>query len=465
MKKLLTISLALLCLATLVWAQVWTYDSDFKTNLKSPHGVVVDPDGKIWICTYYHSPAYYDTIVTAAGTKMGIKPLLVYNADGTAASFSPLWVVDDNGTLDTLSNAARGLSKDKDGNILYSAYDELFRINYQTGALMGKVVPKSSTSLTEAACTDDGYIIIGHVASGNPWYVFDEDLDLYLTAEDVNTGLQRSICVSGDGNDVYMGKIYSGYNGVVHYHSEAGVDGPYTRVDTVGSVPTDTNSTKAKYGMIAQCLDWDPNGLLWVGTYWDGTAGSQTLEAFDGWYALDPSQGFAIVDTIGHSYGAYSTGATVGGGGFYSPRGIDWTADGHTAYIADFDGGVIMKFTNASPKGKGSAILDPVTDLGMTSKITEEGNKVIVADFRLLPNFPNPFNPTTNIPFEIQSERNVKLTVYDMLGREIATLLNDKVQAGRHTYQFDASGYASGMYIYRLEVDGQQISKSMIYVK
>jgi hypothetical protein len=119
----------------------------------------------------------------------------------------------------------------------------------------------------------------------------------------------------------------------------------------------------------------------------------------------------------------------VGGGGFYSPRGIDWTADGHTAYIADFDGGVIMKFTNASPKGKGSAILDPVTDLGMTVNITEEGKKVIVADFRLLPNFPNPFNPTTNIPFEIQSERNVKLTVYDMLGREIATLLNDKVQA------------------------------------
>lgn len=460
MKKLLTISLVLLCLSTLVWAQTWAYDSDFKTDLKSPHGVVVDPDGKIWICTYYHSPAYYDTILTAAGNKMGIKPLLVFNADGSEASISPVWVMDLDGVLDTLNNAARGLSKDVNGNILYSAYDELYRINYQTGAAMTKVIPKAATSLTEAATTSDGYIIVGHVSGGLPVYVYDEDFNLYSVAEDTNLGLQRSIIVSADGNDFYCGKIYSGPNGMVQYHSENGVDGPYVRSDTLGTVFTDTNVTVVKNNMWGQCADWDANGLMWVGTYWD-----VGVSDFTGWYALDPTQDYAIVDTIGHSWGKFVTGTTnLGGGAFYSPRGIDFSADGHTAYIADFDGGIVMKFTNANPKGPGSAEI-PLAELVNLGIKNEDGRKVLAVNFKLHPNFPNPFNPTTNIPFEIQTENLVKLTIYDLLGREVATLVNEKLSAGPHNYQFDASGYASGMYIYRLEVNGQQVSRSMIYLK
>lgn len=446
MKKLVTLSFVLLCLATFVWAQVWVYDSDFK-KLSQPHSVVVDKEGKIWICTY----AANDSIQTAEGVWKKVKALKVYNPDGSEVMSVKAGVFD--GVADTLFNAARGMSTDVDGNILYVAYDEMFRFNYQTGEGMNKAVPKAGASLTEPACTDDGYIFVAHVAGGNPVWIYAPDFSLYSVAEDTNLGLQRSILVTGDGKHFYLGKIYSGCNGVVDYYGPDGVDGEYARVDTFGTVFNDTGAVV--HNMWGQCLDWGPNGLMWVGTYWD-----VGVNDFTGWYALDPTQNWAIVDTIGHSLGKYVAGGPVGGGGFYSPRGISWTADGNTAYIADFDGGVVMKFTNAAPKGPGSTPIE-IFPLGI-----REGDKLTIAfDFTLRQNYPNPFNPTTTIPFEIKSENLVKLTVYDMLGREVATLVNEKLTPGNYNFKFDASGLASGMYIYRLDVNGQQAAKNMMYIK
>ncbi len=446
MKKLLTLMSAVLLLTAVVWAQVWVYQSDF-VKLSQPHSVVVDKENKVWICTYVNN----DSIQTAEGAWKKVKALKVYNQEGQEVMSVKHGVFD--GEADTLLNAARGMSTDNEGNILYVAYDELFKFNYQTGEAMKKVVPKAATSLTEAAATDDGYIFVAHVAGGHPVWIFDSDFNLYSVAEDTNAGLQRSILVTGDGKHFYLGKIYSGANGIVEYYGADGVDGEYARVDTFGTVFNDTGGVV--HNMWGQCLDWGPNGLMWVGTYWD-----VGVNDFTGWYALDPTQDWAIVDTIGSSWGKYVAGGPIGGGKFYSPRGISWTADGKTAYIADFDGGVVMKFTNENPKGPGSA---PIT---IFPSGIREGDKLTIAfDFTLKQNYPNPFNPTTTIPFEIKNENLVKLTIYDMLGREVATVVNEKLPAGSYNYKFDASGLASGMYIYRLDVNGQQAAKNMMYIK
>lgn len=86
-------------------------------------------------------------------------------------------------------------------------------------------------------------------------------------------------------------------------------------------------------------------------------------------------------------------------------------------------------------------------------------------EYYLAQNYPNPFNPTTNIRFAIPKSGNVKLSVYNILGQEVANLVNDVKEAGTYTIKWDASNLASGLYIYRLESAGQVISKKMTLLK
>jgi hypothetical protein len=80
-------------------------------------------------------------------------------------------------------------------------------------------------------------------------------------------------------------------------------------------------------------------------------------------------------------------------------------------------------------------------------------------------NYPNPFNPTTRISFELPSSQFVKLSVFNMLGQEVSTLLQTEMNAGSHFVNFDASQLSSGVYVYRLEAGGQVITRKMTLVK
>jgi hypothetical protein len=70
--------------------------------------------------------------------------------------------------------------------------------------------------------------------------------------------------------------------------------------------------------------------------------------------------------------------------------------------------------------------------------------------FSLEQNFPNPFNPTTTIYYELPTESRVSIVVYDLLGREVKRLVDETKEAGYHNQRFDASGIASGVYFYRM---------------
>lgn len=87
-------------------------------------------------------------------------------------------------------------------------------------------------------------------------------------------------------------------------------------------------------------------------------------------------------------------------------------------------------------------------------------------EFELEQNFPNPFNPTTNIRFALPSASNVALEVYNVLGQRVATLIsNEKMSAGRHSVKFDASQLGSGMYIYRIQAGNNISTKKMMLIK
>lgn len=87
------------------------------------------------------------------------------------------------------------------------------------------------------------------------------------------------------------------------------------------------------------------------------------------------------------------------------------------------------------------------------------------AEFHLAQNYPNPFNPNSDIRYQVSASGMVKLVVYDLLGREVAVLVNEMKQPGTHTVRFDASGLASGVYLYRMEAGSFIQTRKMLLIR
>jgi hypothetical protein len=85
--------------------------------------------------------------------------------------------------------------------------------------------------------------------------------------------------------------------------------------------------------------------------------------------------------------------------------------------------------------------------------------------YRLDQNYPNPFNPRTDIRYEISDVGFVRLAVYDILGREVATLVNERKSPGRYSVTWDASGQASGVYFYKLEAGHFTETKKLVLIR
>ncbi len=91
--------------------------------------------------------------------------------------------------------------------------------------------------------------------------------------------------------------------------------------------------------------------------------------------------------------------------------------------------------------------------------------KVLPSKYELYQNYPNPFNPTTKIKFSLPENAKVKISVYDVLGRELKTLLNKNIEAGYHSINFDAAQFTSGVYLYTIETNKFTQVKKMLLIK
>jgi YVTN family beta-propeller protein len=135
---------------------------------------------------------------------------------------------------------------------------------------------------------------------------------------------------------------------------------------------------------------------------------------------------------------------------------IEVSADGHRT----------QSLQNQSVSGGQTRVLH----LMMTTHV--DGSVETPKEFSLCQNFPNPFNPSTTISFTIAGSKEygvgsteTKLAVYDLLGREVAVLVNEKKQPGTYGVKFDASAFSSGVYIYRLQAGDFVASKKLVLVK
>jgi hypothetical protein len=86
-------------------------------------------------------------------------------------------------------------------------------------------------------------------------------------------------------------------------------------------------------------------------------------------------------------------------------------------------------------------------------------------EFALLPAYPNPFNPVTTIQFSIPELSEVKMSVYDIQGRMVETLLDENLSTGDHSFQWYAEGFPSGVYFLKLKSDRVSLTEKLILMK
>lgn len=469
MRHQLLLLLALLVAVPLAKAQTntWNYASIFPTDtlkVGNVHGLAVDPDGKVWIQSYYSSePFEFADTVIVNGTKgktFNINAIYVYNPDGTQATFSPILTLKQNGAVvDTLGlvytgqttqdgksyatyngsvqGTGRGMRASKaDGHIYVSQTARLYRLNYQTGEMMQKTNPFGA-SLTAATTDDAGNVYVAMVASnGGVVKRFSDDLqELDASLVSGLSGFSRSFEVAPDGNAIY----WAGYtNHAVHLYERNSEFDPFPTVPDTVLKGIDTESMAIH----------PVTGALWVSAgspndrpnQW---VGLQTNYQVQTWYAFDRTQ---LSKTNPNPMPLDSIAWQGGGDG--RPRGLAFTEDGEVAYIAQFSqpAPAVQKFI--------FSVANAVEPTG-----------VVPSGLTLSGNAPNPFSGATTISFALPTAARASLKVYDTLGREVATLVDGLLAPDTYRAEFDASRLAAGVYVYRLQVEGHTLTRTMTVVR
>jgi hypothetical protein len=140
--------------------------------------------------------------------------------------------------------------------------------------------------------------------------------------------------------------------------------------------------------------------------------------------------------------------------------GVDWEEQLtnikpwlHSVYFVDSENGWAV--------GSGGTIIS-TKDISLS--VTNEHSS-IPNEYKLLQNYPNPFNPTTKIIYEIVDKSYVSLTIYDILGKEVATLVNQEKPAGEYEVKFSGKDLTSGIYFYNLTAGNFRETKKMLLLK
>ncbi len=142
-------------------------------------------------------------------------------------------------------------------------------------------------------------------------------------------------------------------------------------------------------------------------------------------------------------------------------RGLDW----HYQYSADEHDLYAMCFTDST---KGYAVGSDATLLKTNTAGTVglgNNNLVLPVTYKLNQNYPNPFNPVTTITYEIPRNTFVKLKIYNILGREVVSLVNNIKEAGFHKIRWNASAYPSGIYFCLLSADKYIEARKLVLIK
>ncbi len=234
-------------------------------------------------------------------------------------------------------------------------------------------------------------------------------------------------------------------------------------------------------------IDWDSSGNLYVSSY-----NGKNVRKFDQngndlglfvnsnlvgptniWFddngdlLVSDYNGTAVkrFDPDGNYLSDFITGIHFSEGVDFFPNGNILIGNGatHSVKMFDSNGNYIEDFI---PSGSGGLVTPNAIVIRETATLSVDDNENASLDnFQLEQNYPNPFNPTTVIRYRLPITSDVTIKVFNILGKEITTLVNDELAAGEHEVEFDATGLPSGIYFYQLKSNDFLETKKMIYLK
>jgi hypothetical protein len=288
--------------------------------------------------------------------------------------------------------------------------------------------------------------------------------DTPVSTIDLPQGVYRGLAVSPDGKQLFISSV-TGRNVIKYqgtptggYTKVTGFNFALTAADTIPlSVAPDTarplgmTYLSPNNILFVACARWIGNNILTHG----GTSGYQYSRI----YAVNPNNGAVLTDSldVANYYflqsGGYTTQifVTQHVSGYASTYDVVFDAN-KDLYSQSFYSWTVEKWHNAHTL--------PTITLGV-----REVSNSVPEQYSLAQNYPNPFNPTTTIQFSLKTGSRVELTVTNVLGQPVKTLINEELMAGTHEVTFNASTMASGIYFYTLRTGNFIETKKMILTK
>ncbi|MBI2418235.1 MAG: T9SS type A sorting domain-containing protein [Ignavibacteriales bacterium] len=232
--------------------------------------------------------------------------------------------------------------------------------------------------------------------------------------------------------------------------------------DTVWTVFDSLNSGLKNHYILAICID--KQNVKWIGT---GNGLFRYNDTVWTWYTTSnsglTSNGIKYLATDKDDYVWVAAGKNLvkfDGQNWsrYTPYNSKLYFDDINAFYIDKNNNKWIGYTYSGITAfrEGGVILDVDAELPTTSKS---------ATYLLEQNYPNPFNPSTTIRYHLPAAAKVTLKVYDVLGKEVTTLVNENKDAGKHEAAFNGAGLSSGLYLYRLQSRGMVHTGKMILLK
>ncbi|MGE5315923.1 MAG: T9SS type A sorting domain-containing protein [Acidobacteriota bacterium] len=388
------------------------------------------------------------------------------------------------GTSDSLVYVA---NNDPDHNIL------VFKLTKDTTASTDWRMKTGTDDIQGLAVDNNGYVYVcaingtaantkeikifkGIKAAGTKWGTSYDDTP--VATIDLPAGTYRGLAVSGDGKMLFVSNMadrsvikFTG-SPATGYTKATGFAFTESINDTIPTTQYDTLGTKAwDLGRPLGMAYLNGNNILYVATARWLSLVVKTHNNTNGYtyskiLGLNPMTG-KVVDSIDVAKYYYEKSDTTGVSRSYT-RPVS-TDNIHIAgYASSYDIGFDEKKNLYSTSMYGWAVEGwkftgtlptvPATSVERTSENLPSG-------YELSANYPNPFNPSTSFRFAVASTQHVSICVYDMLGREVAQLVNGEMKAGTYTVQWNASNVPSGVYIYKMTAGGFTSSKKMTLMK
>jgi uncharacterized delta-60 repeat protein len=419
------------------WLQRYNGPGNYVDGASS---IAVDASGNVYVTGYSYGGWYdYATIK--------------YNSSGTEQ-----WVQRYNGPGNAI-DWATSIAVDGSGNVYVTGYSEVSSLNYD-------------------------YATVKYNSSGTEQWV------QRYNGPDNKSDYANSIAVDGSGNVYVTGRSeVSGFNydyATIKYNS-SGIqqwvqryNGPGNNFDEAYSIAVDGSgniyvtgfSSGSGTGYDYATIKYSSSGIQqWVQRY-NGPGNS-----FDEAYSL----------AVDSSDNVYVTGGSIGSGTGYDYATIKYNSLGIQQWVQRYNGPV-----NGSDKAS-SIVVSGSGNVYITGSSTGSGTENDYATikysqtvgikpistklpdkFELFQNYPNPFNPVTKIRFDVRPPLNsllskegafVILKIYDILSREVATLVNEQLNAGTYEVVWDGSNYPSGVYYYTLKAGNYTATKKLVLLK